>query len=101
MANRTFLLLFPLCAIAGFGTVVANAEQARRDPPQAAQPARISLQDARAIVRQAYGGRIVSAIAKERTIEGDVKRGYDVRVDIEGRVKTVFVDGRGRIHEQR
>lgn len=61
----------------------------------------VSLEDATAIVRQAYGGRVVSAAAATaRSQRGRSKEsGYRVRVDVDGRVKTVFVDGRGRIHE--
>ena len=62
---------------------------------------RISLEDATAIVRQAYGGRVVSAASAEArpAAKRPKERGHRVRVDVDGRVKTVFVDGRGRIHE--
>ena len=106
-------------------------EPARNDEP--AEPeaqTRVSLEDATAIVRQAYGGRVVSAAAARARLErarpepsageregraprkkepsagereGRAPRkqesGYRVRVDVDGRVKTVFVDTRGRIHE--
>lgn len=79
-------------------------------PTTQQRPAAISLQDATAIVRQAYGGRVVSATeAKapgkpsagkgERASGADDERGYRVRVDVDGRVKTVFVDRRGRIRK--
>ena len=62
---------------------------------------RVSLEDATAIVRQAYGGRVVSAAAARARPEPARRKesGYRVRVDVDGRVKTVFVDARGRIHE--
>ena len=53
----------------------------------------VSLADAVSIVRQAYGGRVVSAAPA--TVRGE--RGYRVRVDLRGTVKTVFVDARGRL----
>ncbi|MCY3840918.1 MAG: PepSY domain-containing protein [Gammaproteobacteria bacterium] len=70
-------------------------------PAKPAAQTRVSLKDATAIVRQAYGGRVVSAAAARARPEPDRGResGYRVRVDIDGRVKTVFVDDRGRIHE--
>lgn len=61
---------------------------------------RVSLKDATAIVRQTYGGRVLSATeAQRRDADGKSERGYRFRVDVEGTVKTVFVDARGRIHE--
>ena len=83
-------------------------QPARNDEPtESDSQTRVSLEDATAIVRQAYGGRVVSAAAArarlEREREGRAPRkqesGYRVRVDVDGRVKTVFVDARGRIHE--
>lgn len=72
-----------------------SAEPARREAA-----ARVSLKDATAIVRQAYGGRVLSATeAQRRDADGKSERGYRFRVDVEGTVKTVFVDVRGRIHE--
>ncbi len=63
---------------------------------QEAQPkGGISLEDATVIVRQAYGGRVVSATAARK----DGEPGYRVRVDVRGTVKTLFVDRRGRIHD--
>ena len=79
-------------------TLVDEAERATEPPPPA--PASISLSDASAIVRQAYGGRVVSAVHGKREVEGATQRGYWVRVDVDGRIKKVFVDLRGRIHEQ-
>ena len=71
------------------------------EPAAAAQHSRLSLDDATAIVRQAYGGRVVSAArATARPAPGRPKEsGFRVRVDVDGRVKTVFVDAGGRIHE--
>ena len=100
MANRAFVLLLLSSAVAAFAAE-PNVERGNRDAPPAQQSPSISAQDAAAIVRQTYGGRVVSAVEAKRNINGEIKRGYDVRVDVEGRVKTVFVDRRGRIHEQR
>ena len=71
------------------------------EPAEAAQHSRLSLEDATAIVRQAYGGRVVSAAAATaRPVPGRPREsGFRVRVDVDGRVKTVFVDAGGRIHE--
>lgn len=84
-----------------------DAPDAEREPPverESPEPpvARISLKDATEIVRQAYGGRIVSAdTAQARPSPNRPKEsGFRIRVDVDGRVKTVFVDGRGRIHER-
>lgn len=76
-------------------------EQGRHNEPPRRAPARVSLEDATAIVRQTYGGRVVSSSrATARPESARPKEpGYRVRVDIDGRVKTVFVDDRGRIHE--
>ena len=85
----------------------------RKKEPSAGEPApkdeaskpaersRVSLEDAKAIVRQAYGGRVVSAAAATARPEPARQKetGYRVRVDVDGRVKTVFVDSRGRTHE--
>ena len=117
----------------------------QREAGKPAAHSRVSLEDATAIVRQAYGGRVVSAAsatarpARSRPKEPSAgeregraprkkepsagereglaprkkepsageregraprkKDGYRVRVDVDGRVKTVFVDDRGRIHE--
>ncbi len=82
----------------------AEAEAPKRGEPAKPAPrdaaARVSLKDATAIVRQAYGGRVLSATeAQKRGADGKSERGYRFRVDVEGTVKTVFVDSRGRIHE--
>ena len=65
----------------------------------AAEPAPISLRDAAAIVQQAYGGRVVSAAPGARRTTAGAEPGYWIRVDVRGRIKTVFVDLRGRIHD--
>ncbi len=97
----SLILLFALSAVVA-GAVVAGADEAARASNKLAlaPQAGISLQDATAIVRQAYGGRIVSAVADERRLgKRAERRGYRVRVDVNGRVKTVFVDYRGRIYK--
>lgn len=55
----------------------------------------ITLDDAAAIVRQSYGGNVVHRDAAPQPA-GDGAR-YRIRVDVDGRVKTVFVDPSGRI----
>lgn len=76
-------------------------QREQENEPETAERSRVSLEDATAIVRQAYGGRVVSsAKASARPTPGRPEEpGYRVRVDVDGRVKTVFVDARGRIHE--
>ncbi|MCY4013366.1 MAG: PepSY domain-containing protein [Gammaproteobacteria bacterium] len=70
------------------------------EPAKREASARVSLKDATAIVRQAFGGRVLSATeAQRRGSDGKSEPGYRFRVDVEGTVKTVFVDARGRIHE--
>ena len=74
-----------------------NASAFKETRPTSAT--RISLKDATAIVRQAYGGRLLSATAAQRRgAGGQPENGYRFRVDVDGTVKTVFVDTRGRIH---
>lgn len=65
----------------------------------AAQDRPISQQDAVVIVQQATGGRVVAASAGNRRTNAGSEPGYWIRVDVRGRIKTVFVDRRGRIHE--
>ena len=90
---------------AGAGSPEAGEPAAEASPrDELAKPANrsgVSLEDATAIVRQAYGGRVVSAdAATAHPAPGRPKEsGHRVRVDVDGRVKTVFVDARGRIHE--
>lgn len=89
---------WPTAAFAEEGT---DAEAAA--PVETAAPvAGLSQRDAANIVRQAYGGRIVAVV--EATLDdqgegGRTVRGHRIRVDVDGRVKTVFVDASGRIHE--
>ena len=87
---------------AASGDAVAEAPESDEaaKPATRAPAAHVSLKDATAIVRQAYGGRVLSATeAQRRDADGQSERGYRFRVDVEGTVKTVFVDTRGRIHE--
>jgi len=79
----------------------APAEEAPGKKGDDAKRSRISLEDAKAIVRQAYGGRVLSADAAQArpAPKRPKESGFRVRVDVDGRVKTVFVDARGRIHE--
>ena len=101
------LLLCGACS-AGGGWATAFAAQGTAEaeaggPAEGAAPvAGLSQSDAANIVRQAYGGRIVAVV--EATLDarsegGEPVHGHQVRVDVDGRVKTVFVDASGRIHE--
>ena len=90
-----------VCALAlvlgALASVAAEGQQT--EAPASSEPASISRQDAANIVRQAFGGRIVAAVAARRVVEGERRSGFRVRVDVRGRVKSVFVDSGGRIHE--
>ncbi len=90
-----------VCALAlvlgALASVAAEGQQT--EAPASSEPASISRQDAANIVRQAFGGRIVAAVAAQRVVEGERRSGFRVRVDVRGRVKSVFVDSGGRIHE--
>jgi len=55
----------------------------------------VTLEDAVAIVRQAHGGRLVSAKPVSRPTPG-----YRIRIDVDGRVKSLFVDAQGRMSLQ-
>ena len=101
------LLLCGACS-AGGGWATAFAAQGTAEaeaggPAEVAAPvAGLSRSDAANIVRQAYGGRIVAVVKATldaRSEGGKPVRGHQVRVDVDGRVKTVFVDASGRIHE--
>ena len=71
---------------------------AQSAPPAAEQPRSvITAEDAAAIVLQAYGGRIVH---QAPATGADGKPGHRLRVDVDGRIKTVFVDVAGRLTEQ-
>ena len=101
MPCRTALALFLLCSACS-----ANVLFAAQGPAQAetaAPVAAISQEDAANIVRQAYGGRIVAVVEATLEAPGDESgkplHGHRIRVDVDGRVKTVFVDASGRIHE--
>ena len=52
----------------------------------------VTLEDAVAIVRQAHGGRLVSAQSVRRPVPG-----YRIRIDVDGHVKSLFVDAQGRM----
>lgn len=88
------LLLWSLAAPAA-----GAAETERPTQPPSAPEASVSSSDATAIVRQAYAGRVVSVAQGERDVQGAKVAGYWVRVDVDGHIKKVFVDSRGRIHE--
>ena len=100
----SFAVALPPSVAAGGEAASGGAAQAPK-PAERVRPAtrdaaaRVSLKDATAIVRQAYGGRVLSASEAQRRADGKSERGYRFRVDVEGTVKTVFVDSRGRIHD--
>ena len=100
------LLLCGVCWASAGGWAGAFAAQGTAEaggPAEGAElVAGLSQSDAANIVRQAYGGRIVAVV--EATLDarsegGEPVHGHQVRVDVDGRVKTVFVDASGRIHE--
>lgn len=98
--GRTALVLFLLCSACSANAVFAA--QAPAQAEAAAPVAAISQEDAANIVRQAYGGRIVAVVQATLNTRGDSGKplhGHRIRVDVDGRVKTVFVDASGRIHE--
>lgn len=73
-----------------------------RQPDGGAQNATITLDDAAAIVRQSYGGQIVQRAEAPQPAKNDRSGArYRIRVDVAGRVKTVFVDQAGRIRSPR
>ena len=75
-----------------------NGPGTSRSTSPAAQPRpAITAKDAAAIVLQAYGGRIVHQ-APATGVDGEP--GHRLRVDVGGRIKTVFVDAAGRLTEQ-
>lgn len=99
-ARRTALALLVLCSACSTNAVFAAQGPARAEA--AAPAAAISQEDAANIVRQAYGGRIVAVVDATLDARGDGGKpvhGHRIRVDVDGRVKTVFVDESGRIHE--
>lgn len=104
-AQRRAALALLLCAACSAGTFAAQstAEAEAGGPAEGAAPvAGLSQGDAANIVRQAYGGRIVAVVGATldaRSEGGEPVHGHQVRVDVDGRVKTVFVDASGRIHE--
>ncbi len=72
--------------------LAAKETVVERPRPQLEQ---VTLKDAVAIVRQAHGGRLVSAKSVRRPAPG-----YHIRIDVDGRVKSVFVDAQGRMSLQ-
>lgn len=73
-----------------------------RQPDDGAEHVTITLDDAAAIVRQSYGGQIVQRAEAPQPAKDDRPGArYRIRVDVAGRVKTVFVDQAGRIRPPR
>ena len=95
MPKLPVAILIAVCAV--FAS--AAADERRPEPGDTKASSGVTLKDATAIVRQAYGGRVLSAEpAERRAADGKPEPGYRLRVDVEGTVKTVFVDRRGRIY---
>ena len=68
--------------------------QEQLEPNTLVRPPGITLEQAANEVRRHTGGRVLSASPAER----GGQRGYEVRVLLDGkRVKSYFVDGRGRV----
>ena len=86
--------------IDGLLTSAANAAEWKPKPAQNfSQSDGISPAQAAALVRASYGGRVLSASRSSRGgSSGVVVR---VLIDDGARVKTVFVDGRGRMRATR
>ncbi|MDE0039560.1 MAG: PepSY domain-containing protein [Gammaproteobacteria bacterium] len=115
MRRFALVAVFALGSVAGYAGEAPEERTEQTEPPADEQSSdrerdpkdeptkrsQVSLEDATAIVRQAYGGRVVSAAAATARPQRarPKESGYRVRVDVDGRVKTVFVDARGRIHE--
>lgn len=97
VAGRRVVCAALVLVLGAFASAAAEDEQT--EASASSEPASISRQDAANIVRQAFGGRIVAAVAAQRMVEGERRSGFRVRVDVRGRVKSVFVDSGGRIHE--
>ena len=72
-------------------TVTRIVAKVRRPAPRLT----ITLDDAAAIVRQSYGGNVVHRAIAAQPASDEAR--YRIRVDVDGRVKTVFVDPAGRI----
>ena len=96
------LLVATLLAVPGAGAAqgfVASKDKERPRTRSTAEPVakveRVTLEDAVAIVRQAHGGRLVSAKPVRRPVAG-----YRIRVDVDGRVKSLLVDAQGRMSAQ-
>ena len=98
MPKLPVAILIAVCGLFA-SAAPATADERRPESGDTKAPSGVTLKDATAIVRQAYGGRVLSAVAVERrATTGKPEPGYRLRVDVEGTVKTVFVDHRGRIH---
>jgi len=89
------MLRWFLCFVIAW-SVSAMAEERKGDGAKMKYlaPQSLSLDQAADKVRRTYGGRVLSITPVDRA-DSD---GYEVRVLVEGgRVKTVFVDERGRL----
>ena len=93
------LLATTWLAVPAFGAAQGFVAKDDKEPPKKRAPEetvveneRVTLEDAMAIVRQAHGGRLVSAKSVRRPAPG-----YRIRIDVDGRVKSLFVDAQGRM----
>lgn len=96
------LLTATWLAIPAFGAAQGFVAKDDKEPPKqraaketAINAEQVTLEDAVAIVRQAHGGRLVSAKPVRRPTPG-----YRIRIDVDGRVKSMFVDAQGRMSLQ-
>ena len=96
------LLTATWLATPAFGAAQGFVAKDDKEPPKkraaketVVKVEQVTLEDAVAIVRQAHGGRLVSAKAVSRPT-----RGYRIRIDVDGRVKSLFVDAQGRMSLQ-
>ena len=96
------LLTATWLAIPAFGAAQGFVAKENKEPPKkravketVVNAEQVTLEDAVAIVRQAHGGRLVSAKSVRRPTPG-----YRIRIDVDGRVKSLFVDAQGRMSLQ-
>ena len=96
------LLAATWLAIPTFGAAQGFVAKDDKEPPKkraaeetVVKTEQVTLEDAVAIVRQAHGGRLVSAKSVRRPTPG-----YRIRIDVDGRVKSLFVDAQGRMSMQ-
>lgn len=94
------VLVVLILALAALSSAHAEAAEWKPKPAQNfSQSDGISPAQAAALVRASYGGRVLSASRSSRSGSAGVV--VRVLIDDGARVKTVFVDGRGRMRAAR